>query len=360
MITAEAVIDLAALRTNFDYLAGQQPLSQMVAVIKGNAYGHGSVAVAQALKGKATCFAVARLEEARVLRINGIDAPIMLLEGCFSQEETHEAAAMKLEPVVQNDQQIEWLSHVDAATPMQLWLKIDTGMHRLGFAPEQIASRHQLLSSFACVVDPVGFVSHLSQADEIDSNQTDYQLAIFKDTTEALGGPRSLANSAALLTRPDIQFERSRPGIALYGSSPMAGRTGVDEGLIPVMTLRSKLIAVREHQQGEPVGYGAIWHSKSDTKIGVVAMGYGDGYPRTMPSGTPIWINGRTVPLVGRVSMDMLTVDLGAESADKVGDEVVLWGPQNPVEKIAAQVGTIGYELLIQLTERVKRTYINY
>lgn len=360
MITAEAVIDLAALIKNFEYMAAKQPKSQMVGVIKGNAYGHGSVEVARALAGRAHCFAVARLEEARVLRENHINDPIMLLEGCFSQLETLEAAEMGLEPVVQNDQQIAWLAQVSGAKPMQLWLKVDTGMHRLGFHPDEVADRHQKLSALPCTAGiPVGFVSHLAQADNIESDETDRQLNIFREITGPLKGPRSLANSAALLTRPDIAFERSRPGIAIYGSSPIEGHTGADEGLTPVMTLCSKLIAVRHHSLGEPVGYGATWHATRDTNIGVVAIGYGDGYPRTMPSGTPVWLNGRIVPLVGRVSMDMITVDLGPDASDQVGDKVVLWGPQNPVEPIAEAVGTIGYELLIQLTERVKRTYIH-
>lgn len=359
MITAEAIIDLMALKNNLSFLAKKQPKSGMIAVVKGDAYGHGAITVAKALSEQADGFAVARLEEAKILRNNGIESPIILLEGCFSQEETVEAAQLHLEPVVQNDVQISWLKMLSQTQSIKLWMKIDTGMHRLGFHPHEVASRHQTLSSLAAVQSPVGFVSHLSLADEPGDPQTDSQLACFKEVTALFDGPRSLANSAALLTRPDICFDKARPGIAMYGVSPMSGRCGRDEGVQPVMTLRSRLIAVRSHLKGEPVGYGANWHATKDTKIGVVAMGYGDGYPRSMPSGTPVWVNGRLVPLVGRVSMDMLTVDLGPDSSDQVGDQVILWGPQNPVEQIAERVGTIGYELLIQLASRVKRTYIN-
>ncbi|CAG9001486.1 MAG: Alanine racemase, biosynthetic [Candidatus Celerinatantimonas neptuna] len=359
MITAEAVIDLMALKNNLSFLAKKQPGSGMIAVVKGDAYGHGAIKVARTLNKQADGFAVARLEEALILRKNGIEKPIILLEGCFSQEETIEAAQHHLEPVVQNDVQISWLKMLSQAQSIKLWMKIDTGMHRLGFYPHEVASRHEILSALPAVQFPVGFVSHLSLADEPQDPQTDKQLACFKEVTAPFNGPKSLANSAALLTRPDICFDKARPGIAMYGVSPMSGRCGQDEGIQPVMTLRSQLIAVRSHLQGEPVGYGANWHASEDTKIGVVAMGYGDGYPRSMPSGTPVWINGRIVPLVGRVSMDMLTVDLGADTKDSVGDQVILWGPQNPVEQIAERVGTIGYELLIQLAPRVKRTYIN-
>ncbi|MFM2483895.1 alanine racemase [Celerinatantimonas yamalensis] len=359
MITAEAVIDLAALKHNIKVLSMHQPHSKMIAVVKGNAYGHGGSHVAHALSSFVDSFAVARFDEACQLREYGITQPIVLLEGCFDQTETQEAARLGFQPVVQNDQQIHWLEQLDGQYRINLWLKVDTGMHRLGFHLEQVRSRHQHLCKLPVMDQYVGFVSHLSCADESGNIQTDRQLQRFNHVTEGLVGPRSLANSAALLTRPDICFDKARPGIALYGVTPFAGHCGEENGLKAVMTLRSKLIAIRTHQCGEPVGYSGLWHASRETMIGVVAMGYGDGYPRTMPTGTPIQVNGRIVPLVGRVSMDMLTVDLGPDASDHIGDEVILWGPTNPVEPIAERVGTIGYELLIQLTNRVKRSYIN-
>ncbi|CAG9296541.1 alanine racemase [Celerinatantimonas diazotrophica] len=358
MVTAEAVVDLAALRNNLARLKSCQPDSKMVAVVKGNAYGHGSVEVSRALNEWVDSFAVARFEEAVVLRHAGISKPIVLLEGCFDQDETDQAIALNFQPVIQNDEQIAWIRQSLVTEKTNFWLKVDTGMHRLGFSLEEIADKHRELLKLAAVDSFVGFVSHLSCADEQDSSRTDEQLAHFIEATKTLVGPRSLANSAALLTRRDIAFDKARPGIALYGVTPFAGRCGQDEQLEPVMTLKSKLIAVRDHKKGEPVGYGGLWQSQSDTRLGVVAIGYGDGYPRTMPTGTPVLVNGRKVPLVGRVSMDMLTVDLGAQASDRVGDEVILWGKGNPVEPLAERVGTIGYELLIQLTSRVKRTYI--
>lgn len=359
MITAEAVIDLGALRHNMQVLSAYQPDSRMIAVLKGNAYGHGSLAVAHALHGLVDSFAVARIEEAIELREAGIQEPIVLLEGCFSLEETQQAAALNLESVVQNDLQINWLSQISADYRTNLWLKVDTGMHRLGFSPEQIGEKYHQLAALPVVKNSVGFVSHFSQADTLTSERTNQQVAIFEQATLGLIGPRSIANSAALLTRRDISYDKARPGIALYGVSPFEGQCGEEHQLKPVMTLRSKLIAVREHQQGEPVGYGGLWTAAQNTMLGVVAMGYGDGYPRAMPSGTPVMINGRRVPIVGRVSMDMITVDLGTNACDQVGDEVILWGPNHPVETLAERVNTIGYELLIQLTARVKRTYIN-
>ncbi|MFM2476948.1 alanine racemase [Celerinatantimonas sp. MCCC 1A17872] len=359
MVTAEAVIDLAALKNNLARMKSCQPNSKMVAVVKGNAYGHGSIEVAHALSASVDSFAVARFEEAVVLRNAGIQNAIVLLEGCFDQDETNKAIELKFQPVVQNDQQIAWIKNASTSGKTNFWLKVDTGMHRLGFALHEIVEKHSELAKLAAVDSFVGFVSHLSRADELDCSRTDEQLANFIEATKDLKGPRSLANSAALLTRPDIVFDKARPGIALYGVTPFPGRCGQDEQLEPVMTLKSKLIAVRDHKKGEPVGYGALWQSQADTKLGVVAMGYGDGYPRLMPTGTPVIVNGRTVPLVGRVSMDMLTVDLGPDANDKVGDEVILWGKENPVEPLAQSVGTIGYELLIQLASRVKRSYIN-
>ncbi|MDG3085753.1 alanine racemase [Vibrio hannami] len=356
MITAEAVIDLNALRHNYARLKEISRCNRVIAVIKGDAYGHCAVEVAKALD-IADTFAVSRIEEAMELRTAGIQQPILLLEGCFCREDLAVASELNFQTVIHDKTQLEDLVAIRLSQPIITWLKVDTGMHRLGVQPGDVSEYVERLSNSSNIKGEINFVSHFSCADDKESSVTQHQIDVFESVIADFPGAKSIANSAGILFWDLAHFDQVRAGIALYGISPDENSIGSEYGLKPVMTLQSKLISVREHGAGKPVGYGEIWKSSTPTKIGVVAMGYGDGYPRLAPSGTPIWVNGREVPIVGRVSMDMITVDLGLDSQDRVGDSVEFWGENLPIEKVANEVGTIPYELTIKLTKRVVKTY---
>ncbi|WP_432455079.1 MULTISPECIES: alanine racemase [unclassified Agarivorans] len=355
MLTAEAVIDLQALQHNYQVLKRLCPKQQLVAVIKGDAYGHGSVNVAKALPS-ADMFAVARIEEALELRAAGIITPILLLEGCFCSEDLMLAAEHQFHTVIHSDFQLQQFTAAHLLRPLHVWVKLDTGMHRVGIERPQFNDFVQQLQGCVNLAGELGFISHLSCADDLDSATTRQQIALFEDLTKDYSGPKTLANSAGALYWPDAQYDYVRAGISLYGIAPNEQQIGQQHQLKPVMSLKSKLISVRHHRKGEPIGYGEIWRATEDTLIGVVAMGYGDGYPRSAPAGTPVYINGRIVPIVGRVSMDMLTVDLGADAGDQVGDSVEFWGRQLPIETVAQAIDTIPYELCIKLTKRVVKS----
>ncbi|WP_022939856.1 alanine racemase [Psychromonas hadalis] len=352
-----AVINLSALRHNQKVLQKKAPNSQILAVVKANAYGHGMVKIAQALKG-IHALGVARLNEALLLRDKGITTPIVLLEGFFHANDINTLQQYNLQTVIHSQQQLEALIEAKLDKPLQVWLKLDTGMHRLGFHGEQFDCAYQRLKQSKNVIQPIHLITHFHCADELDNNITSKQLAFFTEHIKTDSGLNSLANSAATLAWPATHADVIRPGIALYGISPFADKRADDFNLQPVMTLKSQLIAVRTHQAGESVGYGANWTSKKETILGVVAVGYGDGYPRMAPEGTPVLVNGRLVPIVGRISMDMLTVDLGSDCHDQVGDDVTLWGDGLPATQVANHIGTIAYELVSKLTSRVALQYV--
>ncbi|MDU4749370.1 MAG: alanine racemase, partial [Pantoea sp.] len=265
-----------------------------------------------------------------------------------------------LHTAVHNEEQLVALENAELKEPVTVWMKLDTGMHRLGVLPEQAEAFYQRLSQCKNVRQPVNIVSHFARADEPQSGATEKQLDIFNTFCEGKPGQRSIAASGGILLWPQSHFDWARPGIILYGVSPLEdGTTGADFGCQPVMSLTSSLIAVREHKAGEPVGYGGTWVSERDTRLGVVAMGYGDGYPRAAPSGTPVLVNGREVPIVGRVAMDMICVDLGPQAQDKAGDPVILWGEGLPVERIAEMTKVSAYELITRLTSRVAMKYVD-
>lgn len=358
MKAATVKISSKALKHNLQTIKQKAPDSKIIAVVKANAYGHGVEFVAAALENRVDCFGVARLEEALSLRSHGIIKPILLLEGFFSPKDLAIIAVNNIQTVIHNQQQLEALQQAQLPHPIKVWLKIDTGMHRLGVDLEEADYFCSQLEKCPNVEPHFGFVSHFSRADELTSDYTQIQLQRFLQVTQKYQGERSIAASGGILFWPDSHLEWIRPGIIMYGVSP-TNIPAAQYGLEPVMTLTSSLIAVRHHKQGEPVGYGGIWVSERDTKIGVAAIGYGDGYPRNIPPGTPVYINGRRVPIVGRVSMDMITVDLGIDSQDQVGDEVILWGKELPIEEVAEFTGVLSYELMTKLTPRVLTEYID-
>ena len=354
---ATAHVDLAALQFNLAKVRELAPSSQIMAVVKANSYGHGLHAVSKAVSVEADAFGVARIEEALQLRANGIVKPILLLEGFYSAQDLPVITTNRIQTVVHCIEQLEALEQVQLDSPISVWLKVDTGMHRLGIRPEQFAEFVTRLKRCPNVADDLRFISHFACADERNNDSAPRQLALFKQLTKQEIGECSIAASAGLLALPDSHLDWVRPGIIMYGVSPFADKTAGQMGLKPVMTLTSRLIAIRDVKQGEPIGYGGTWASPCDTKIGIVAIGYGDGYPRTAPNGTPVLVNGRQLPLVGRVCMDMLSVDLGPEAKDCVGDEVILWGASLPVETVAHHIGTSGYELVTKLTSRIAMVY---
>lgn len=356
MKAATAYIDLTALTHNLLQIKQQAPYSKVMAVVKANSYGHGLRHVAKSAQG-ADAFGVARIEEALQLRASGVVKPILLLEGFYSQGDLPVLVTNNIQTVVHCEEQLEALEQAQLETPVVVWLKIDSGMHRLGVRPEQYNGFVERLKKCRNVAKPLRYMSHFGCADELDKPTTTQQIELFMSLTQGCEGERSMAASAGLLAWPDSQMDWVRPGIIMYGVSPFGDRNAQQMGYLPVMTLKSHLIAVREVKAGESVGYGGIWTSERDTKIGVIAIGYGDGYPRMAPNGTPVWVNGRKVPIAGRVSMDMLTVDLGPDASDCVGDEAILWGKDLPVEEVASHIGTIAYELVTKLTSRVDMEY---
>ena len=355
MRPAKARINLQALQHNFNRVRAAAPDSKVMVIIKANAYGHGLVPVAQALNA-ADAFGVACMEEAISLREAGFDRRILLLEGLFGADDLALIHGYRLDVVVHHASQLEILERNRLAQPLDVWLKIDTGMHRLGFAPLQVAAVCERLRKLP-QLGSLRYLSHFACADEPQSPVTTLQLECFRETCTDLQGERSLANSAAVLAWPASHCDWVRPGIMLYGSSPFPDRSAQSLDLQPVMTLATRLIAVNPHNRGDAVGYGGDWTCPQDMPVGVAALGYGDGYPRHAPAGMPLLVNGKRCALIGRVSMDMICVDLRTQPEAQVGDEVILWGEGLPVDEVAQQAGTIAYELLCGVGSRVHFSY---
>ncbi len=349
----QAYINLSALEHNLQRVRQAAPNSRVMTMLKADAYGHGMFAVASSLQD-ADAFAVARVGEGIELRAAGITKQIVVLAGFFNTQELAQAAANDLHLVIHEPGQLAVLQQQSLSNGVTCWLKVDTGMHRLGFPLSEAMDAYHALCACESVADGVGLMTHLSNADEPENPETDHQIRLLKPMIEQTGAIGSIANSGGILNWPDSHLDWVRPGIMLYGSSPFIGKTGVDDGLLPVMTLQSSLIAVHHFKKGDGVGYGKTWICPEDMTIGAVAIGYGDGYPRHAPSGTPVLLNGKIVPLVGRVSMDTITVDLSTQPDAKVGDSVTLWGEGLAAETVADYAGTISYELFCQVTGRVE------
>jgi len=353
----QAKLNLGALRHNVGIARKLAPQSRMLAVVKANAYGHGAALIAGALQGSVEALAVACIEEAVELRDAGITVPILLLEGVFEAKELLTAAQLGLWVTIDNERQLHWLEEAKLPAPVCSWLKVDTGMNRLGVAPGQASMFHQRLVATANAADEIVAYTHFASADDVHSRQTPQQLARF----DALpfDAPRSAANSAGLLAWPQGHYEWVRPGYMLYGNSPLLQDHPNAQGLQPVMTLTSAVISLRDVPVGEAVGYGATWVAQRPSRIATVTIGYGDGYPRPAPNGTPVLIKGQRAPLAGRVSMDMITVDVTDLPEARLGDEVVLWGAGLPLAEVARCAGTIGYELTTRMPARTPRIVVN-
>jgi len=344
-----AHVSLAALVGNLARVRVLAPGAQVLAVVKANAYGHGVTRVLPAL-AKADGVALIELDTALRLRKEGYRRPILLLEGFFDKAELDDIAAHSLAVVVHSAEQVRVLEHAALARPVDVYLKINTGMNRLGVATGEARTLAERLARTPAVAS-LSLMTHFARADEEDGVAE--PLARFTSACAGLPYPRSLANSAGVVRYADVGGDVVRPGIMLYGATPFADRSADALGLAPVMTLRSKLIGVQELAPGASAGYGAAFTARDRTRIGVVACGYADGYPRHAPNGTPVQVAGQRVPMAGRVSMDMITVDLSSVPRAQVGSDVVLWGDGLPVDDVARAAGTVGYELLCAVAPRV-------
>ena len=351
-----AIIDTQAFVANYRYAKSLAPRSRALAVVKANAYGHGAVPLARALAPEADAFGVACSEEAMELRESGIRNPIVLMEGVFEPAELANAALHGFTVAVHTHAQLEWLLSAHLASPLTVWLKVDTGMHRLGFATDDLAGVHARLSD-SPNVDQVILMSHFACADDTASTATERQLDLFRQSSGAIEAPVSLANSSAILAWPQAHGDWVRPGIMLYGSSPLCSDHAAAHPLLPVMHLESRLIAIHELAAGESIGYGARYTCSKPTRVGVVAIGYADGYPRHAPDGTPAAVNDRRTRIIGRVSMDMLTLDLSEQPEAQLGDRVELWGDLVSANEVAGPSETIAYELFTGITRRVHFQY---
>jgi alanine racemase len=352
-----AVIHTQSLQYNLERVREFATTSKIMAVIKADGYGHGIASVANTLTS-ADSLAVASIDEAlKIKKAVPESPPICLLEGIFRVDELNEVFASGFTLVLHNEEQVRYLESSRTDNPISVWLKIDTGMNRLGIDPRTFEDLYQRLQSCSAV-SSIGLMTHFACADDAQNPMTRAQLEKFNQVIAGISVERSAANSAGVVQWPESHFEWVRPGIMLYGSSPVLGKSASNLDLKPVMSLESELVALHAVKKGDSVGYGATWIAERDTTIGIVACGYGDGYPRHARTGTPVLVNNQRQPLVGRVSMDMITVDLGDQPRAKIGDPVVLWGEHLSVDEIAENSETIAYELLCQVTRRVRREVV--
>lgn len=347
-----ATIHTHALRHNLRRIREHVAPARVMALVKAEGYGHGLERAAEAL-ADADAFGVATLQDAIRLRAAGFSQRVVLLEGFDHERDLHLIRRLGLDTVVHEDHQVSALEQDPAGAPISVWLKLDSGMHRLGFALDRARELHGRLSALPGVAD-LKLMSHFACAEGDGRPTAAEQLEAFAAATAGLPGERSLANSAALWTDPQTLGDWVRAGGLLYGLSPLAQSTGVDLGFKPAMTLSARLIAVKNVAAGGRIGYGGSFVADQDMPLGIAAIGYGDGYPRHAPSGTPVRVAGVQTQLVGRVSMDMIAIDLRPVPSAKVGDRVVLWGEGLPVERVARAAGTIGYELCCGMTRRIE------
>lgn len=355
----QARLDLSALRHNLELAKKLAQGSRIMAVVKANAYGHGAITIARELQSRTDALAVACIEEAIELRDAGVETPIMLLEGVFEAQELATAAQLGLWLTVDSDWQLRWLEETVLPAPVQCWLKIDTGMHRLGVMPQRAGEFFNRLMAADSVAGTPVLYTHFASADDVESEQTREQIDLFDVVCDGLAAQRSAANSPGLLAWPAARYDWVRPGYMLYGNSPMVKAHSNAESLRPVMTLTSAVISLRDVPAGESVGYGATWTASRPSRIATVTVGYGDGYPRLAPNGTPVLVNGQRAGLAGRVSMDMITVDVTDLPDVGPGDEVILWGEGLPLAEVASHANTIGYELTTRMPARIPRVVIH-
>ncbi len=345
------VIDEQAICHNLDRVANLAPKSQALVMLKANAYGHGILRVAQALPTD-TAFAVACLEEALILREAGFTNRIVLLSGVYSPAELLVALENDCDMVVHHYTQISWIERSPLAGKLKVWLKLDTGMTRLGFEVGECDKVLARLNACSWVDDDIILMSHFAEAEIKDSPQTLLQLEIFLEATKSYSLARSLANSAAIINLPESHLDWVRPGIMIYGASPIEERTAASLELYPAMHVESQITQLKDVAPGTHIGYGGVYTCMTPTRVGLIPIGYGDGYPRHIDETAVVLCGEKLLPIIGRVSMDMLTVDCTGSPEVELGSPVILWGKGLPVETLAKSAGTISYELLCQIQQR--------
>jgi alanine racemase len=347
-------IDVPALLKNVSKIKQLAPQKEIIAMVKANAYGCGIKAIAPHLEGQVDAFGVASLEEAMAIRALGCKTPCIVFHGAFNKEELPVLIQNQCAVVLHTPLQLQEILNTPLSSPLTVWVKVNTGMNRLGFQPQEIKEIIHALKNCPWVHPSIGLMTHLASADDASPDVTLAQLALFKEIDKSSFSKLSIANSAGILRFPEAHQDVVRPGIMLYGVSPFANQCGRELGLAPVMRFLSAISAVHHIKAHEKVGYGGVWTSDKPSIIGIVAAGYGDGYPRHMDSNARVWVNGCYVSLAGRVSMDMMAVDLTLCPSVKIGDSVELWGSNLPVEEVAKWAGTSPYELICQVSERVR------
>jgi alanine racemase len=345
-----ATIDASALRSNLAVVRRMAPRSRVIAVVKANGYGHGMIRVARAL-ADADGLGVARLADAVALREAGVTQRILLLEGVFGAEQFALAAKEQCEIVVHSPEQLDILEQFAGSHRFVVWLKLNSGMNRLGFRVTDFAAAHARLRRCSSV-SLIRVMTHLAASEERGEATTN-QLKVFDELVAPLNLERSVANSAAVIAWPESHQDWVRPGLMLYGMSPTPNKTAADYGLRPAMTLSTHLIAVQNIAIGEAVGYNGIWRAQRSSRIGIAAIGYGDGFPRATRNGAPVLVAGKEAPIAGRVSMDMIAIDITDLPQAKAGDEVIVWGEGLPAERLAPFADTTCYELVCRVTSRV-------
>jgi alanine racemase len=352
--TTVATIHLGALRHNLALIKQRAAPARVMAVVKADAYGHGLERVARALDADAEAFAVAALGDGLRLRAAGHRQRIAVLSGPDQPGDIAEMQRLGLDAAIHHEAQLPWLAEASARRGrLRVWIKIDSGMHRLGFAPSHVAEVHARLAAMPAIDPEIGLLTHFAESEVFGGVVTQAQIDRFQQATAHLAGPRSLANSAGVLGWPQAHGDWVRTGGLLYGLSVVDGKRGDDFGFRPAMTLSTRLIAINRIGKGERIGYNGTWSCPEDMPVGVAAIGYGDGYPRSAAAGTPVRVGDRSVPLIGRVSMDLVTLDLRDAPKARIGDPVTLWGEGLPVETVASQAGTISYDLTCGMTRRV-------
>lgn len=352
--TALATLSTQNLVHNVSIIQHQAPQSKIIAMIKANAYGHGLRSTGLRLEPHVDSLGVASIDEAVALRKVGIKIPITLMEGVFEPQEFAIAAQENFHVVFHDAIQLQWLAEVNLSSPIFAWLKVDTGMGRLGFSGDAAHNAYENLTSNKNVMQPIGIMSHFACADDPLHALNQQQIRHFALFSGQLPGPKSFCNSAGIFSFNNEHYQYVRPGLALYGVSPLQNKTAQDLGLKPVMTLQTRLMAVRMAVKNSAIGYGARYVCPENMPIGVIALGYGDGYPRSIKDGAPVLINGMRCPIIGRVSMDMITIDLRECPQAKVNDHVILWGDGLPIEEVAPYTNQCVYDMLTAVQARVR------
>ncbi len=351
---AIATLSTENLLHNLKLIKNRAGNRKIMAMIKANAYGHGLRSTAMRLDGKVYSLGVASVDEAVALRKVNVKTPITLMSGAFEADDLFVASCQDFQLIFHEQLQIDWLNNIKLPNQVSVWLKVNTGMNRLGFALDKAKDAYYQLINNPNVKKPIGIISHLACGDDFTHPLNELQLNKFKECCKGLESIKTIANSACIINFPEDLYDVVRPGIALYGISPIKDKTASELGLKPVMTLQTRLIAISQVKKGDSIGYGARYTCKKDMKIGVIAMGYGDGYPRSAKDGTPMLVNNQRCQLVGRVSMDMATIDLSCCPNAKIGDPVILWGEGLPIEEVAKYTDNIPYDIICGVQQRVK------